>query len=63
MNIENTIFKRVKPNIDALISYGFIKKNNTYIYSKIFMDDFRADIVIDEKGIVTGKVFDLKKLK
>lgn len=59
MNIEEEIFKRTRLNIDALIPYGFVKNKNVYEYSKIFMNSFRADIVIDEQGKVTGKVNDL----
>lgn len=59
MNIETEIFKRTKLNIDTLIPYGFMKNGNVYKYSKNFMDSFRADIVIDEEGMVTGKVYDL----
>lgn len=59
MDIENEIFKRTKLNMDSLIPYGFIKNKEVYKYSKIFMKSFRADIVIDGQGIVTGKVYDL----
>lgn len=59
MNIESDIFKRTKLDTDSLISYGFIKNNNVYEYSKIFMDYFRADIMVDELGVVTGKIYDL----
>lgn len=59
MNIEDEIFKKTKLNIDKLTSYGFVKKSNIYQYSKVFMNDFRADIVIDKLGNVTGKVYDL----
>lgn len=59
MNIEQEIFKRTKVIVDSLIPYGFTKNKNVYKYSKIFMKNFRADIVIEEQGIVTGKVYDL----
>lgn len=60
MNIENDIFKRTKLKIDTLIPYGFIKNKKVYEYSRIFMNSFRADIVIDaETGNVKGKVHDL----
>lgn len=59
MNIEQEIFKRTKVIVDTLIPYGFTKNKNVYEYSKIFMNNFRADIVINEQGIVTGKVYDL----
>ncbi len=59
MKIENEIFKRSYVNFDKLINYGFIKVDNFYKYSKIFMESFRADIIIDEKGNVSGKIIDL----
>ena len=59
MNIEDEIFKRTQIDLEKLISYGFIKENNMYKYSKNFMDNFRVDIEIDEKGKVFGKVYDL----
>ncbi len=40
--------------------YGFKKDKSLYKYSKNIMNnDFRVDIVINEDGIVKGKVFDL----
>lgn len=61
MNIENEIFKRTCVNFDKLINYGFVKENDNYKYSKIFMNDnFRADIVIDKDGILSGRVYDLQ---
>lgn len=59
MNMENEIFKRTKLKMDTLIPYGFIKNKDVYEFSKIFMDNFRAEIVIDERGTVQGKVYDL----
>lgn len=59
MNIESEIFKGTKWNKETLIPYGFIKKESIYIYSKEFMEGFKADIIIDDKGVVTGKVYDL----
>ncbi|MDE5539630.1 MAG: MmcQ/YjbR family DNA-binding protein [Bacilli bacterium] len=59
MNIENEIFKRGIFKIESLVPYGFIKDKNVYKYSKKFMNSFRADIVINEEGVVTGKVYDL----
>ena len=60
MNLEQDIFKRGKVNYKRLVSYGFIQENNTYHYSKKFMKNFRADIIIDLEGNVSGKVYDLK---
>ncbi len=59
MKLENEIFKRSYVNIEKLINYGFIKEDGVYKYSKIFMESFRADIVINESGIVSGRIFDL----
>ena len=61
MSIESEIFKKYIPNNDKLIKYGFKKSNNSYKFSKIFLNDtFRADIVIDSKGQVIGKVIEIE---
>lgn len=59
MQMEEEIFKRTKVDFDRLLSYGFIKKGKVYKYSKCFLDDFQAEIEVDESGHVLGKVFDL----
>lgn len=61
MSIESEVFKKYIPNNNKLIKYGFKKSNNEYKFSKIFMNNtFRADIVIDVKGQVIGKVIELE---
>ncbi len=61
MSFESEIFKRCRPNYKKLTTYGFSKNKDKYTYSKVFMDDqFRADIVIDNKGTVTGKVIEIE---
>ena len=61
MSIESEIFKRYIPNNKKLIKYGFKKSNNEYKYSKTFMNNtFRADIAIDDKGQVLGKVIEIE---
>ena len=61
MSIEKELFKRSEVIFDKLEKYGFIKKNNYYLYEKNFLnDDFKAIITIDTKGIVNGKVIDLQ---
>ena len=61
MSIESEIFKRYIPNNNKLIKYGFKKSNNLYKFSKTFMNNtFRADIVIDDKGQVMGKVVEIE---
>lgn len=59
MNIENEIFKRTTINFQKLEKYGFVKSENNYNYSKVFMNNFRADITINQNGEVSGKIFDL----
>ena len=61
MSIESEIFKKYIPNNNELIKYGFKKFNNSYKFSKTFMNNtFRADIVIDDKGQITGKVIEIE---
>jgi len=61
MNIEIEIFKRCHPNFNKLLAYGFILDANNYQYEKRFMnDEFLANIIIDKKGNLSGKVIDLE---
>ena len=60
MNIEKDIFKRGHIDFNKLIEYGFKFKNDEYIFEKIFIDDFKAIIIIDKKGNVNGKVIDIQ---
>ena len=61
MNIEDEVFKKYIPNSKKLIKYGFKQYNNEYKYSKTFFKNtFRADILIDSKGQVTGKVIEIE---
>lgn len=59
MNIENEIFKRTIIDFNKLEEYGFKKENNIYKYSKIFMDDFKAEIIVNSDGKLSGKIYDL----
>lgn len=61
MSIEKELFKRSEVIFAKLEKYGFIKKNNYYLYEKNFLnDDFKAIITIDFEGVVNGKVIDLQ---
>lgn len=60
MNLEYEIFKKSKVNFDKLIKYGFKKEQDYYILSKLIMNDkFKAEIIIDKLGIISGKIYDL----
>ena len=53
------IFQKTTLNEEKLLKYGFTYKNHNYYYSKkIVDDDFRVDIVINQKKIC-AKVYDL----
>jgi len=59
MNIEENIFKRATVVFEKLKDYGFAKERNGWLYTRDFMNgDFRAVVKIDEKGNITGNVFD-----
>lgn len=60
MNIENEIFKRTHVNFEKLEDYGFKKNDDKYIYSKEFLENFKAEISIDKNGGVSAKVIDLE---
>ena len=59
MNIENEVFNKTTIDFQKLEDYGFKKENNVFKYSKVFMNSFRADIIINEFGIVNGSIHDI----
>ena len=59
MNFESNIFKRLIPDYDRLLSYGFILNGKKYEYvTKIIDGDFEVCIVVFD-GKVSGKIYDL----
>ena len=55
------IFLRMTADFSKLKKYGFTQKGNAYIYSNIFMqNEFKAEIKVDSKGKLTGKVIELE---
>ena len=60
MTIEEEIFQRTHRNVSRLEKYGFKRQGNVYQYSQNFMNDsFRADLTVDSRGVVSGRVYDL----
>lgn len=59
MNFEQEVFKRKVIDFNKLLDYGFEKIGDTYKFSKLFMDNFRADILVDLQGNIRGKIYDL----
>ena len=61
MDIENKIFQRYSPDFDKLEEYGFVKENGSYKLEKLFKGDlFKAVIVINSNGQITGIVYDIE---
>jgi predicted DNA-binding protein (MmcQ/YjbR family) len=59
--IEQEIFENKKVNFNALESYGFIKENDYYVYSKLLSNNqFKAVIKIDKKGRIIGDIYDIE---
>ena len=59
MNIEQEIFISYRLDKEKLLEYGFENLSDVFIYQKDFLNgDFKAQIVIDEKGEVKGKVIE-----
>lgn len=60
MNPEQEAFQRKSIILSKLIPFGFKKCRGGYVFKKDFMDGkFRAEVYVDKKGTVTGKVVDL----
>lgn len=55
--LEDDIFKRSIPDYKKLEEYGFIKKNNSYFYEQILIDNFKIIITISDT--INCKVYDL----
>ncbi|MBQ6560488.1 MAG: MmcQ/YjbR family DNA-binding protein [Erysipelotrichaceae bacterium] len=59
MNILDEVFSRYIPDYKKLKAYGFRTDNGFFIYEKEIMDGaFLAQIRIDEKGKIEGKLID-----
>ena len=60
MNPEQEVFQRKSVVFDQLIPFGFKKTSKGYALKKDFMDGrFRAEILINKNGDVSGKAIDL----
>ena len=60
MKFESEIFKKTHADFKKLKNYGFVLEDGKYKYSKKFMEDnFKAEISVDKKGSLSGKIIDL----
>lgn len=57
MNFEYDIFKKLSPDYNKLIDYGFVFNNDMYEYKKKLVDNLWAIINV-EKDKVFGKIYD-----
>ena len=61
MSLETDLFRRLIPDPDKLLSYGFVQDNGFYVYKERFMEDqFLAEITVGGKEKIQGKVIDLE---
>lgn len=59
MQLEDLVFKNSQPNFNDLRKYGFKRQNHIYFYKQTLSNSqFSAQIKINDKGKVTGKVID-----
>ncbi len=59
MSLESDLFERLRPDQRKLISYGFIKNQEDYVYRKdLGKDGMEAEVHVSVSGKVTGRVMD-----
>ena len=60
MSLETDLFRKLIPDPDKLLSYGFVREDGLYVCRQRFMDDrFLAEITVGGKEKIKGKVIDL----
>lgn len=59
MSLESDLFLRMRPDEEKLITYGFDKQDEQYMYEcDLHKDHMKAEIIIDKDGQLSGKVID-----
>ena len=58
MRLEEELFRRLRPNIQRLIQYGFLKQNGIYRYQTKLEDTGMYAIITVEENVVSGRVLD-----
>ncbi len=60
MRIEEEVFQKMTVDRARLLPYGFRQEEGAYYYTEPFLDGaFRAELRIDENGVLSGRVMDL----
>lgn len=59
MTIEETIFRKVRLDADKMLSYGFKKNGEAYVYEQDFMDGaFHMILTADDQNHIFGNVIE-----
>ncbi|MCQ2531311.1 MAG: MmcQ/YjbR family DNA-binding protein [Saccharofermentans sp.] len=57
---EKDIFAKKVPDFKKMLDCGFLQSGNRYVYEEDFLDgDFRASVVVDSRGNISGMVYDV----
>ena len=61
MRYGEDIFIKMSPDYAKLKKFGFVKKGTSFLYFQNFLkDEYKAEIRVDSKGKVSGKVIELE---
>ena len=58
MRLENELFRRLRPNIQRLIEYGFIEQNGIFQYQTRLEDTGMYALITVDNNAVSGSVLD-----
>ena len=58
MSLENDLFRRLRPNIQRLVEYGFIEQSGIYYYQTKLEDTGMYALITVDNSTVSGKVMD-----
>ena len=59
MSLESDLFERLRPDITKLVTYGFVRNENSYEYSRMICNDtMRVLIRVTPPSSISGRVYD-----
>ena len=58
MRLENDLFRRLRPNIQRLIEYGFIEQSGIFQYQTKLEDTGMYAVITVDNSAVSGSVLD-----
>lgn len=58
--MEKELTKKASCDFQKLITYGFKKQGEYYVYHTTMMNTFQVDIYVDEQGKLSGKIYDME---